>query len=278
MLSTRSLASALTAMVVLAGGCGTGAEPASDAHLRQSATPSASGSGAGAATARRPLAGRVVVLDPGHQLGNRNFPTEINAPVDAGGFTKACNTTGTSTNDGYPEATFVWQVAQLLRRELERRGARVLLTRESDSDQAWGPCVDERGTIGNPGTAGPDADLRLSIHADGSLSDADRGFHVIRPGELTGWTDDIVRPSRRFARVVRDRLVADGFETSTYRGVDGIDARTDLGTLNLSDVPAVMVELGNMRNAEEAALMSSPKGRKRYATALAGGVAQMLRR
>lgn len=224
------------------------------------------------------MAGRVVVLDPGHQLGNRNFAAEINATVDAGGFTKPCNTTGTATDDGYPEATLTWQVARLVRRDLARRGARVLLTRDRDSDRAWGPCVDERGTIGNPGTRGPDADLRLSIHADGSLSASDHGFHVIRPGELAGWTDDIVRPSRRFARAVRDQLVAGGFTTSTYRGVDGIDVRTDLGTLNHSDVPAVMVELGNMRDADDAAVMTSPKGRARYAAALARGVVQMLRR
>ena len=60
--------------------------------------------------AARPLAGKVVVIDPGHQLGNRNFPAEINRQVPAGGFTKPCNTTGTATDGGYPEATFVWQV------------------------------------------------------------------------------------------------------------------------------------------------------------------------
>src|SRR5690349_13443999 len=59
-----------------------------------------------------PLAGRVVVLDPGHQLGNAAFPAEIDEPVDAGGFEKPCNTTGTSTDAGYPEATFTWEVAR----------------------------------------------------------------------------------------------------------------------------------------------------------------------
>src|SRR5690349_2935491 len=46
-----------------------------------------------------PLAGRVVMIDPGHQLGNHNFPRQINAPVpDGRGGSKACNTTGTATN------------------------------------------------------------------------------------------------------------------------------------------------------------------------------------
>ena len=55
----------------------------------------------------QPLAGKVIVLDAGHQLGNHNFPEEINRLVPAGGFTKPCNTTGTATNGGYPEATLV---------------------------------------------------------------------------------------------------------------------------------------------------------------------------
>ncbi len=80
-----------------------------------------------------PLTGRTVVIDPGHQLGNHRFPRKISRPVPAGGFKKACNTTGTSTNGGFPEATFNWKVAQLLRDRLESRGARVILTRATNS-------------------------------------------------------------------------------------------------------------------------------------------------
>jgi N-acetylmuramoyl-L-alanine amidase len=38
---------------------------------------------------------------------------------------KACNTTGTATNGGYPEATFTWRVARALERQLRARGANV---------------------------------------------------------------------------------------------------------------------------------------------------------
>ena len=69
--------------------------------------------------------GATVVIDPGHQLGNHNYPRKINRLVPAGGFKKPCNTTGTATNGGYPEATFAWQVSRLLRarlREARRQG------------------------------------------------------------------------------------------------------------------------------------------------------------
>ena len=91
------------------------------------------------------LAGRVVVIDPGHQLGNHNFPRRIDRPVPAGGFTKPCNTTGTATAGGYPEATFAWQVSRRVAARLRQLGATVRLTRHSNREDRWGPCVDVRG-------------------------------------------------------------------------------------------------------------------------------------
>lgn len=277
---TRRAAAVLLAVAVLAAGCSDPETPGPGAGTTSAAPPSAAPSSVDLPERppkRRPLAGKVVVLDPGHRLGNARFPDEINRPVDAGGLTKECNTTGTATDDGYPEATFTWQVTVEARRLLRRMGARVVLTRPDDAADAWGPCVDERGWIGNPGRPGPDADVRVSIHGDGVRSSTAHGFHVIRPGDRAGWTDDIERPSRRLAVALRDALVRAGFTPSTYRGADGIDVRTDLGTLNLSDVPAVMAELGNMRDAGDAAVMESAAGRLRYARAIAAAVRAYLR-
>ncbi|GAA1520111.1 N-acetylmuramoyl-L-alanine amidase family protein [Nocardioides humi] len=286
---TALLASGLAAGLVL-GGCGDGGTngaggpaertsetPGGAAPSTSTAEPSATPTATPSATARpRPLAGRVVVLDPGHQLGNARFRSQINRRVDAGGFDKECNTTGTSSDDGYPEATFTWEVAVQARKQLRRLGAKVVLTRDDNSADAWGPCIDERGRIGNPDEPGPTADVRVSIHGDGNTSSTAHGFHVIRPGELAGWTDDVVEPSERLAVALRDALVDAGFAPSTYLGDDGIDVRTDLGTLNHSDVPVVMAELGNMRDAGDAAVMESEAGRKRYARALTAAIRAFL--
>jgi N-acetylmuramoyl-L-alanine amidase len=215
------------------------------------------------------LAGRVVVLDPGHNRDNGRFPAQIARPVDAGGFQKACNTTGTATDAGLPEATINWELALALRARLEALGATVQLTR--DADAGWGPCIDERAAIANRA----DSDLLLSLHADGA-SAADHGFHVITPGTLPGWTDDIAPASRQAAVAVRDALVAAGLSPADYTGADGLDERTDLGTLNNADVPAVMLEAGNLRNADDAALLSDPAGRDRVAAALTAAVEQFL--
>ena len=99
----------------------------------------------------------------------------------------------------------------------------------------------------------------------------------VAPADRAPWTADIFGPSRRLATDVKSGLLGRGFVAANYvAGGDGLDVRSDLGTLNLSDVPTVMVELGNMRNARDAHRMTSKKGRAAYARALASGVSSFL--
>jgi len=77
---------------------------------------------------------------------------------------------------------------------------------------------------------------------------------------------------------VRDALVEAGLTPSTYLGTEGLDERTDLGTLNRADVPAVMLEAGNLRNPVDAALLSDPGGPARIADALAAAITEFLTR
>ncbi len=71
----------------------------------------------------------VVVLDPGHDGGNAAHPAEMARLVpDGRGGTKACNTTGTETDAGYPEHAFTFDVAQRVRAELVAAGVEVVST------------------------------------------------------------------------------------------------------------------------------------------------------
>lgn len=215
------------------------------------------------------VAGKVIVIDPGHNGDNGAHPEIINKPVNAGGFMKECNTTGTATDSGYSESAFNFAVAIALQAKLQAMGATVILTRTDD--HGVGPCIDQRGLTAQQ----HHADALLSIHADGAPSGG-HGFHVIHPGVIAGYTDATAAPSSVFAADVRDALVAAGFTPSTYTGQKGLVTRTDLGTLNRAGVPAAMTELGNMRNAGDAALMQSASGRDRLAAALAAGLAAYL--
>ena len=101
---------------------------------------------------------------------------------------------------------------------------------------------------------------------------ASTGSSSSDPGCAAGYTGDIRKPSHGFAKAVHAGLLAAGFHRSTAYGGDGYDVRRDLGTLNMADVPTVMVELGNMRNAADARCMTSKSCRGRYADGLASGI------
>src|SRR5581483_7810228 len=132
----------------------------------------------------------------------------------------------------------------------------------------------ERAAIGNRAHA----DAAISIHADGGPPSG-RGFHVIYPPSIVGLTDDIAAASHRLAVAVRDAFHAGtGMPYSTYAGSRGLVVRSDLGGLDLSNVPKVFVETGNMRNPTDAALLSSARFREREARALALGLARFLAR
>jgi N-acetylmuramoyl-L-alanine amidase len=222
-----------------------------------------------------PLAGTTVHVDAGHNGANGAHPAQINrlVPAGHGGFRKACDTTGTQTDDGrLTEARFTLDVAQRLQRRLAALGARVVMTRTTND--GVGPCVNERAAIGNRAHA----DVALSIHADGGPASG-RGFHVIAPRARRAVAPAIVAPSLRFARVLRARLDAIGLPRSSYiGGGTGLVTRDDLGGLNLSRVPKAFVELGNMRNAAEARMLERPAHRDRIARALAGAIRRALGR
>jgi N-acetylmuramoyl-L-alanine amidase len=211
----------------------------------------------------------VVVLDPGHNGGNGANPAAINRPVpDGRGGTKACNTTGTETDAGYPEHAFTWDVSQRVRRGLEAAGVRVVLTRPDDD--GVGPCIDERGRAG----AAADADAVVSIHADGSAA-GNSGFHLALSDPPLNAAQG--GPATDLALAVRAAMRAAGFPDSDYIGTDALSRRSDLGGLNHSTRPTVLVECANMRNSTEAALVSSEAGRQRYAGAIAAGILAFLR-
>ncbi|QBI52124.1 N-acetylmuramoyl-L-alanine amidase [Streptomonospora litoralis] len=225
----------------------------------------------GASEPAGPLEGATVVVDPGHNGGNADAPDRISESVDAGHGRKACDTVGAETDTGYTEHAFNWDVAKRLRSHLEERGAEVVLTREDD--ESVGPCITERAEIGNEARA----DAAISIHADGGPPSG-RGFHVIAPGELDGYTDDIAEPSHRLAVDLRAEFEeGTGRPRADYIAEDGLDLRTDLGGLNLSDVPKVFLEAGNMRNSADAAKLTDPEWRESAAESIAAGISRFLR-
>nr|WP_319435805.1 Rv3717 family N-acetylmuramoyl-L-alanine amidase [Mycobacterium sp. RTGN5] len=217
------------------------------------------------AAAAGDVTGMSVFLDPGHNAVNDGSLTR-QVPNGRGG-TKDCQTTGTSTNDGYPEHAFNWDVTLRVRDELEQRGVKVQLSRPDDN--SVGPCVDQRAAEAN--AMRPDA--VVSIHADGGPPSGS-GFHVNYSAPPLN--DAQSGLAMQLATAMRDTLNAHGLHPATYIGAAGLYGRSDLAGLNLAAYPAVLVELGNMRNSDEAAEMQSTEGRQHYADAVALGIANYL--
>ncbi|WP_328496660.1 N-acetylmuramoyl-L-alanine amidase [Streptomyces sp. NBC_00414] len=246
-------------------GGGTGQSGGGEELSPSPSTPAASG----------PLKGKVVVIDPGHNPGNFRHPSDINRKVNIGTNWKECDTTGTSTNGGYTEAEFTLDVSHRLRTILKEEGATVKFTQ--DGDRAWGPCVDERAEIGNKA----EADAVVSIHADGSAA-GNRGFHVILPGSVHSGAAD-TRPIVASSRALGERIAGGFLRTtggppSNYIGDGtGLDVRKDLGGLNLSTVPKVFIECGNMRDSKDASQLTSGAWRQKAAQGISEGIVSFLR-
>lgn len=217
------------------------------------------------ASAHASVEGKSVYLDPGHNGAN---DASINDQVpDGRGGTKECQTTGTSTAEGYSEHSFNFAVANLVRDALVQKGVTVTMSRPDDD--SVGPCVDARAAAANA----MHADADVSIHADGGPTSG-HGFHI-------NYSAPPLNAAQSGAAMVlasdmRDAMVAAGFPPSTYIGSDGLYGRADLAGLNFADVPAVLVETGNMRNPDEATVMETPEGRQRYADAITEGIVAFL--
>jgi N-acetylmuramoyl-L-alanine amidase len=211
------------------------------------------------------IAGMSVFIDPGHS-GVNDASITGQVPTGRGG-TKDCETTGTSTNDGYPEHTFNWDVATRVTAALNGMGVITKLSRPDDASLA--PCNDQRAADAN--AMHPDA--VVSIHADGGPPSG-HGFHV--NFSAPPLNDAQSGPAMQLANTMRDSLVAAGMQPSTYIGSNGLYGRADLTGLNLAQYPAVLVEIGNMRNSGDAAQMETADGRANYAAAVIRGIVAYL--
>jgi N-acetylmuramoyl-L-alanine amidase len=270
----RSLVTAVVGTVALVG-CMAGASAGHATTVRHPPPASARTSPANPPTrvqvsGSKPLAGKTVGIDPGHNGKNYAHPAYLHRQIWNGREYEDCNTTGTSTNGGYPEARFTWRVASYLRSDLRAEGARVVMTRHNN--HGVGPCVNHRARIINHAHA----DVGIDIHGDGGPSSG-RGFAVLEPVR-DKYNKHVVGKSARFGHVLRHRILGQTvMPTSTYDGVHGITHRNDLAGLNLTTVPLVLIECGNMRNAADARLMTSKSFQKRLARAFASAITKFAR-
>lgn len=231
-----------------------GAEGASDGDATaESAASENRGSSAEEADCRG-----VVVLDPGHQeYGNLE-----GEPIGPGASeTKAKVSYGTSgVASGVPEYKLTLDIGLKLRAELEERGYRVIMTREThDVDIS----NSERAEIANEA----EADAFVRIHANGSGDGGVTGAMTICQTPGNAYNGDLYEKSRALSDCILDSYVlATGIRYERVWETDSMSG------INWSRVPVTIIEMGYMSNSEEDLKMQDPEMQEQIVDGIANGI------
>lgn len=227
-----------------------------------------------APTASGKLDGKVIALDPGHNTVPIRSVNQKNVKYFGAGWRPCQNEGSTGLDKKTPEATLVWRITEKMVPILREQGATVVVSRPDDN--GTGPCNDERAEIAN--RAG--ADVLLSIHGDGNVNVKNRGFHVIYSQRMVGG-EPVQAASKTAATIMVGALKANTtMPVSNYIGsaLDGTFEESDtLGVLNtMKTGPAILVEVGNIIQPDDWAILSSDAGQEEMARALVIGAADIV--
>jgi N-acetylmuramoyl-L-alanine amidase len=209
-----------------------------------------------------PLAGKVVVIDPGHQA----HADSALEPIGPGSSEKKAKVSGgtASPTTGTPESLVALAVGLRLRDALQALGIQVVMTRTAQNVDISNS---QRAKIANDAHA----DLAVRLHCDGSTDHSVHGFFTLYPASIKGWTDDIAAISKQAATIIQREAVA-----ATGATDRGIQERSDLTGFNWSDVPDVLVEMGFMTNAAEDKLLESAAYQDKIVQGLVKGIVDFL--
>lgn len=186
------------------------------------------------------LRGAVICLDPGH------------GGYDGGAYGR---------DSGTPEKELNLDVAQRLAALLRDQGARVILTRETDTALAEEGGERKRRDLKYRVSQAQDADIFVSIHMNEYRSRAEAGPQVFyRKGQ-----DE----SRLLAGLLQQAMNAALAPVRPRAANTG-----DYYVLRSLDIPAVLAECGFLSNAREEALLLTPEYRQQIAQSLCDGLAE----
>ena len=205
-----------------------------------------------------PLAGKVIVLDPGHS-GAGVIDSSLE-PIGPGATEKKeKDVSGTrGINSKTAESEINLTIGQQLKTALEAKGATVYMTRTSEEVDVSNS---QRAAVANDNHA----DLFLRLHCDGNASSSASGISMQVPGE-NSWTAPIVNSSQSAGETILAAVIA-----ATGAQDRGVQPRADLAGFNYSKVPSILIEMGFMTNPDEDAKLNDSAYQQKLVEGLTQG-------
>ena len=183
--------------------------------------------------AAQPLAGKRILLDPGH-----------GGPEDL----------GARGPTGIPEKDVALKISQLVQRELQQRGATVIMTRDRDVDVGLRERMDA--------IANQRPDIALSLHYNALPDDGDA---INTQGIAAFWYH---------AQAHSLAVFLHNYLTQTLKRPSYGIYWNNLALTRPTVAPTVLLELGFMINPDEFEWIINPQAQQRLAGAIADGVVQ----
>lgn len=202
--------------------------------------------------------GHIVAIDAGHQRkGNSDKEplgpgsSEMKAKVSSG-------TTGKYT--GIYEYVVNLDVALLLRDELENRGYKVVMIRETHDVNISNS---ERAAIAN----NSGAEIFLRLHCNGVDNSSVKGALTMAPTSSNPYVGSMASECKRLSQIIVDEYcAATGFKNK------GIQYYDNMSGINWCQIPVTIIEMGFMTNQEDDHMLVNPDMQKKMAVGMANGV------
>lgn len=202
----------------------------------------------------------VVAIDPGHQ-GNWVDMSEKEPNGPGSSEMKAKATTGTQGSfSGKAEYELNLEISLLLRDELEKRGYRVILTRE-DNDTAISNAERAQMAYEEGG------DIYVRIHANGSDDAGVQGALAMVPSSNNPYIPELAEDSYTLAECILSAYCEKASFTSL-----GIQYYDNMTGINWSKLPVMILEMGFMTNQSDDLRMSDASVQPLMAEGIANGI------